>query len=507
MEALINVLTWPRVVGTVTAYLSSLVIYRLFFHPLARFPGPRLAAITRLYEGYYDLYQNGQYTFKIAELHKQYGPIIRISPFELHVSDPAFFDTLYRQDGVWHKYDWAVDAFAAHGATLFTADHHLHKARRQPLNPFFSKARVVSHLGLIQRHVEKLCARLSELAKSKMTFDLGAATTAVSRDIANEFIIGKHYNSLGKEDFDVAQVIASQGGGKMWRTTKFVRWFAPALRLIPPEWVMAAISDPAMKEFFQYILTGMKDTRDLIRAAESSTSDDKPTIVHQIVRSGLSRSEKSFDRVFEDVSTVTGAGFETTASVLRLVLFSLYSNVDILERVRTELASAAESQASGDLELTTLQQLPYLTACVMEGLRLSPAIATRMARVAPDRDLFYGDQRIPAGTPVGMTSILLHTDEKYYSEPNRFNPDRWMDPDPWKIGDKLFVPFSKGTRMCLGMHLAWADMYLITSTIVRRFDFQFPSAKAGDFLCTSDQFAVGTSGKGELIATATVASG
>ena len=58
---------------TLIIYTTSLAFYRLFFHPLARFPGPRLAALTRYYEAYYDVVQNGQYTFKIAELHRRYG--------------------------------------------------------------------------------------------------------------------------------------------------------------------------------------------------------------------------------------------------------------------------------------------------------------------------------------------------------------------------------------------------------------------------------------------------
>ena len=58
---------------TLIIYTISLAFYRLFFHPLARFPGPKLAALTRYYEAYYDVVQNGQYTFKIAELHRKYG--------------------------------------------------------------------------------------------------------------------------------------------------------------------------------------------------------------------------------------------------------------------------------------------------------------------------------------------------------------------------------------------------------------------------------------------------
>lgn len=64
---------WQMLVGLVIAYYGTLVFYRLFLHPLARFPGPRLAAISRWYEGYYDVVQGGQYTSKIKELHKIYG--------------------------------------------------------------------------------------------------------------------------------------------------------------------------------------------------------------------------------------------------------------------------------------------------------------------------------------------------------------------------------------------------------------------------------------------------
>jgi hypothetical protein len=54
-------------------YIIAVTIYRLFFHPLAGFPGPKLAAITYLYESYFDIVQGGQYTFKIRELHRKYG--------------------------------------------------------------------------------------------------------------------------------------------------------------------------------------------------------------------------------------------------------------------------------------------------------------------------------------------------------------------------------------------------------------------------------------------------
>lgn len=58
---------------TYVLYVSVLVLYRLFLSPLAKFPGPKLAAATYLFEGYYDVVKRGKYTFKIKELHDQYG--------------------------------------------------------------------------------------------------------------------------------------------------------------------------------------------------------------------------------------------------------------------------------------------------------------------------------------------------------------------------------------------------------------------------------------------------
>lgn len=73
MEGFLSLLSWKSIVTTIVLYYATVALYRLYLHPLAKFPGPKLAAVTRWYEGYYDLYLSGQYTFKIAELHRQYG--------------------------------------------------------------------------------------------------------------------------------------------------------------------------------------------------------------------------------------------------------------------------------------------------------------------------------------------------------------------------------------------------------------------------------------------------
>lgn len=197
----------------------------------------------------------------------------------------------------------------------------------------------------------------------------------------------------------------------------------------------------------------MAYTERLMADSESTSpeAEAQHTIVHEILGSSLSSHDKSLQRVFEDVTSVSGAGFETSGSVLRLLCFHIFSRPEILRRLRDELESIG-SLRSDVIELKTLEQLPFFTSTIKEALRLSPGVATRMARIAPDRDLFYKSWRIPAGTPVGMTTILMHTDEKIYPNPYSFQPERWIERSSIrKNAERQYAPFGRGTRMCVGM--------------------------------------------------------
>ena len=158
--------------------------------------------------------------------------------------------------------------------------------------------------------------------------------------------------------------------------------------------------------------------------------------------------------------------------MLSVATYHLIVNSRILTKLKSELKSAIpDPSASTPLEV--LENLPYLVAVVQEALRLGDGVTTRLQRVSPEKPIFFIDRSgsgkeylIPPQTPVGMTSILIHHDESIFPDARFFIPERWIE-NP-RLG-RFLVAFSKGSRQCLGINLAYAEIYLCLAAIFRRF--------------------------------------
>lgn len=122
--------------------------------------------------------------------------------------------------------------------------------------------------------------------------------------------------------------------------------------------------------------------------------------------------------------------------------------------------------------LPVLEKLPYLVAVVQEAIRLSYGVSSRLQRVSPEKPMLFTDSSngkewsIPPNTPVGMTSALIHHDESIFPNAASFVPERWLGNARL---DRYLVSFSKGSRQCLGINLAYVEMYLCLATLFRRF--------------------------------------
>ncbi len=166
-------------------------------------------------------------------------------------------------------------------------------------------------------------------------------------------------------------------------------------------------------------------------------------------------------------------GTESTAKFIAITHYHLMVNPLMMARVRDELRTVPENAS-----WTELEQLPYLSACIAEGNWLSFGVTARVCRIAPDETLRYKGFAIPPGTPVSMTSLYAHTDEGIFPDPWTFNPDRWLGPEGVRRR-KYQMAFNKGGRICIGINLAHAEMFLVIAAAAR-YDMDLFETDASD---------------------------
>ncbi|PMD41073.1 cytochrome P450 [Hyaloscypha variabilis F] len=444
------------------------MIYRLYLSPISAFPGPKLAALTFWYEFYYDVYPlYGQYTFHIRDLHEQYGPIVRINPYALHISTPQFYDTLYASTKHTNKWYWFTRVFGMDGSTFATSDHDRHRSRRAAMSPFFSMASVRRLQPMIEERVQALLKRLSELKGSGVVLRMPVVVNAFSNDVIMAYTFGRSYHRLEVPDFDPANHESMHEGSKMLTLmTHAILLFRTIQSL--PEFLLSRMG---------YELATLVELKNSMRRQVIQVMSEKndahkdlshPTIFHALLSSDLPPEDKGVERLTEEAHTIIAAGQETLSLILTFITFHLLSNPVVLRKLKEELAKAIPDPEVVTPE-ATLANLPYLTGVIKEGLRLGYGICGRLYRVPQEHLTFSAgdcDWIIPPGTPVCMTSALIHHDESVFPNSNEFRPERWIE-DPRL--DRYLVSFSKGNRSCLGINLAYAEMYLWLAGIFRRY--------------------------------------
>jgi cytochrome P450 len=476
-------------------YFAVVAIYRIYFGPLSKFPGSKLAVATYWHETFYDVFKGHQYIWKIREMHNQYGPIIRTNPHDIHIQDPDFFDELYGLK--LDKWQWWANGFAVPTAGGMTIEHELHRKRRGALNPFFSKASILANIPIIQEKLAVMVDRLDKISGSREVLDLEAVYLALTTDVLTQCSYGWTYDYIHHPEWAYTWKVINTGGrasaaivrsfplvGAIVRSTPL----SVAVKLVPPVGFM--------KSWMQRVAIQVRkiksdpETMQMIKTEKRR----KDTIFAQILSSDLPESELSDQRLIDEGVLIATAGSETTSWAITITTYYLMKDPSVLAKMREELAAVEIPEGMPVAPWQTLEQLPYITAVLKEGLRMAGGMLSRLPRIY-DKPIQYKEWVIPAGTPIAMTPHLTLIDEDIFPEPSKFKPERWLD--QMSEGrttsrlDKYTVSFGKGSRNCIGIHLAWAQMYMCIAAIVQRYNLEMFETDDSDATATRDLFTAG----------------
>jgi cytochrome P450 len=357
-------------VGVTTCFLAywiSIYIYRVTLHPLAKFPGPKLAGATFWYEFYYDLFPHKlRYLWKIEELHNKYGPIVRINPIHIHIRDPEYLDEIYasgrrkRNRDEWFFHSSKTSPM---GWSLFnTVDHDVHRVRRGALSPFFSKRSIQALEGRVVEKIDILASRMADACRTGETVNLLYAAGALTMDVISAYAFGKDWNKLHEPDWAEEEL---EGYAKMAQMGPFARqfpWVAKAvIMVLPPKLVTklspAAALVPRNRALFKDMIQTAIDEEKSGQVEKSASR----SIFQDILQSNLPPSDKTPARLSAEAGLLVMAGTETTARSLAVIMFYLLDTPHVLERLRKELAPHMPRPDSR-VSLAELEGIPYFVS-------------------------------------------------------------------------------------------------------------------------------------------------
>lgn len=170
-----------------------------------------------------------------------------------------------------------------------------------------------------------------------------------------------------------------------------------------------------------------------------------------MLRSDLPPEDKEITRLNEEAQLLVAAGLTTAAWAMSVTSFYIIQNSSIYERLRQELLTSLPGKNT-TFTWSAVENLPYLNACIREGLRFSHGVTARSPRLW-GKDLQYAGWRIPALTPMSLTIYDHNLNEDVFPDSKTFKPDRWLDEkgNLSKSMDQWFFSFGKGSRSCLGI--------------------------------------------------------
>jgi cytochrome P450 len=190
------------------------------------------------------------------------------------------------------------------------------------------------------------------------------------------------------------------------------------------------------------------------------------TVFDDFLDSSLPQSEKEKGPLTQQAVAIWSGGWDTVGFALTMGTYQLLQNPDIMERLYNELKEAWRDPNEAP-DIAILDKLPYLTAVLKETFRHSPGALCRISRVNPRQPEQYGDWEIPPGTIISMSIPDVLSDQTIWgSDAAAFRPERWLERTDL---DRYLVTFSKGTRICPGIELAWIEIRLIIASLFRKY--------------------------------------
>ncbi|KAI1614672.1 cytochrome P450 [Exophiala viscosa] len=462
------------------------IIYYRYLHPLRDFPGPFWASVTRLWIGWHCWRQTELETEKA--LHEKYGPVLRITPTLLLVSDSSKLPLIYHRQA--NKTDhYVTGSFGITESVFNMKDHRMHaRFRKHIAGPYsFTNIKKMEPLidGQMQHWIGKMVERYESTGQS---FDLCDWAVYMAYDVVSELGFGAAFGFVEAGN-DVGGLIKGFHDGMalfglLARFHPFTTWIKTTslgkkMLVAKPEdksgiGILMRYRDKLLDERLRQIEEGAKiDRVDLLQTFLNARTEDGQPL--------------DMDYIRAEILLVLLAGADTTATTFQAMFFYIMSTPRVYDKVMHEIDAASQAGFLSDMAQfdEVVAHCPYYVACVRESMRLCPSAPNIFPRLVSEDGIDLYGRYAPPGTEITCNPWLLHRDKAFYgSDADHFRPERWLESESrTREMLKHNFAFGYGSRVCLGKDIAIMELYKGPLQFFRLFDAQLvDKTRAGRFI-------------------------
>jgi len=454
-------------------------VYRIFFHPLARYPGPLLARISNSYAAWHAY--KGDIHIDMWQCHQIYGKVVRYAPNRILVNSAEAVRDIYSHKSNVAK-SQTYDALVHRAPNILTLrDKRQHGRRRRVMSQALSDASISACEGDILEQVHKFVSMFAELPPASENSDWSAPVDvarpcdSLTFDMMAKVVFGAEYDMLGSPTHrGVLDAILDSNVrmGTLYQYPALEKW------KIHKRFFPAAIS---ARGVFVRFVTHMVSSRVQLAAADaadtaSSTPDRKRLDVFgrlSAARDPETGSGLTLNELGAESTTLIVAGSDTTSSALAATLYYLAQHPAHRRRAQQEVRAAFAASA---VRLgPALSGCAFLSACVHEALRLTPPVGASLWRQALAGGVVVDGAAVPAGCDVGVGIYSVQRLEGVYAAAGEFAPERWLAAGAAEREAlfSAFTPFSRGPRGCVGKGIAMAELMLTMACVCLKLDWRF----------------------------------
>ncbi|KAF7360600.1 Cytochrome P450 monooxygenase [Mycena venus] len=440
-----------------TVVLVHLAIYLVDPYGIRKYPGPFLAKFTDAWLGYVS--QQGHRSEVIHDMHLKYGPFVRISPSEVSVADPDALNIVYAHGNGALKSTF-YDAFVSIERGLFnTRDRKQHARKRKIVSHIFSQKSVVEFEPHIRLYISMLLGQWDRLC--------AAAVKGLSGDDGDGGWVGRDgrlwLDCLPWANYLAFDIIGDLAFGAPFGMIEAGRDRAPVpidgpsnvavagkmtsddITYIPAVAVLNGRGEYSMS---MGVLPRMGASFDASRAVRLGQPTDRVDLLSKL-QAGTDDNGNPMGRaeLTAEALTLLIAGSDTTSNSTCAIIYHLAKNPEKQAKLQKELDEQLGIEDELVANSEQVKRLPYLDACINEGLRIHSTSALGLPRIVPEGGLVIGDHAFPAGTVLSVPSFTIHRDPAVWGDDvEAYRPERWFEEDKKDAMQRTFNPFSVGPR-------------------------------------------------------------